>query len=93
MLDKNKMQTKSYELYYFSSCPYCIPVRLVLWWLGLKIALKDIVFHPENNASLIAGGGKNQVPCLRIESADGEVRWMYESMDIIRYFKKVTSRS
>jgi len=31
------------------------------------------------------GGGKTQVPCLRIEQAGGEVEWMYESDDIIRY--------
>jgi glutathione S-transferase len=47
--------------------------------------LKDILFHPDNNADLIAGGGKGQVPCLRIESENGNVKWMYESIDIIRY--------
>jgi glutathione S-transferase len=25
------------------------------------------------------------VPCLRIESEEGEVKWMYESMDIMGY--------
>jgi glutaredoxin 2 len=49
--------------------------------------LKDIMFHPANNTDLIAGGGKNQVPCLRIESENGHVQWMYESIDIIRYLK------
>lgn len=76
-----------YQLYYFSTCPYCIFVRLALWWLNLKIPLKDIMLHPGNNADLIAGGGKSQVPCLRIESENGDVRWMYESIDIIRYLK------
>ena len=74
-------------MYYFSTCPYCIIVRLSLWWLGLKIPLKEIMFHPENNADLIAGGGKSQVPCLRIEDENGDVHWMYESIDIIRYLK------
>ena len=45
------------------------------------------MFHPENNADLIAGGGKSQVPCLRIEDENGDVHWMYESIDIIRYLK------
>ena len=49
--------------------------------------LKDIVFQPGNNIDLIAGGGKSQVPCLRIENEAGNVRWMYESIDIIRYLK------
>ncbi len=36
--------------------------------------------------ALMQGGGKTQVPCLRIEQADGSVEWMYESNDIIEYF-------
>jgi len=39
----------------------------------------------ENATALMQGGGKTQVPCLRIEQADGSVQWMYESDDIIRY--------
>lgn len=35
--------------------------------------------------ALLHGGGKTQVPCLRIEQADGSVEWMYESDDIIGY--------
>jgi len=35
--------------------------------------------------ALMQGGGKTQVPCLRIEQADGSVEWMYESSDIINY--------
>lgn len=62
-------------------------VRLALWWLGLKVPLRDVMFHSEHNAELVAGGGKGQVPCLRIENAGGEVRWMYESIDIISYLK------
>ena len=34
---------------------------------------------------LMNGGGKTQVPCLRIESPEGDVQWMYESDDIIAY--------
>jgi glutathione S-transferase len=58
----------------------------MMWW-GLKIPLKDTLFEPGNSAELIAGGGKDQVPCLRIENEDGEVRWLYESIDIVRYLK------
>jgi len=81
-----------HQLYYFSTCPYCLVVRLYLWWLGLEVPLREIMFHPQNNADLIAGGGKSQVPCLRIEAENGDVRWMYESMDIIRYLKTVSAR-
>ena len=81
-----------HQLYYFSTCPYCLVVRLYLWWLGLEVPLREIMFHPQNNADLIAGGGKSQVPCLRIEAENGDVRWMYESMDIIRYLKTGSAR-
>ena len=42
----------------------------------------------EHAAALMQGGGKTQVPCLRIENQDGEVQWMYESDDIIQYLKQ-----
>ena len=45
------------------------------------------MFNSRNNTDLIAGGGKNQVPCLRIETGSGDVRWLYESIDIVRYLK------
>ena len=85
MLDKTLIA--GHYLYYFSTCPYCNAVRVALQTLGLQVGLKDIFSDPDNRADLIAGGGKSQVPCLRIEQENGEVQWMYESMDIIRYFK------
>lgn len=42
----------------------------------------------EHAAALKQGGGKTQVPCLRIEDQAGEVQWMYESDEIIRYLKQ-----
>lgn len=38
----------------------------------------------QHKKSLMRGGGKTQVPCLRIDSESG-TKWMYESNDIIRY--------
>lgn len=87
MLARQIKPVTGYQLYYFSTCPYCIFVRLAMLWWGLKIPLKDILFEPGNGADLIAGGGKGQVPCLRIENDDGDVRWLYESIDIVRYLK------
>ena len=83
----SKQTLEGYQLYYFATCPYCIAVRLVLWWMGLRVSLKEVLLHPENHAALVAGGGKGQVPCLRIEQANGEVKWLYESADIIRYLR------
>lgn len=40
-----------------------------------------------NRQALVLGGGKPQVPCLRIDDNDGQTDWMYESGDIIRYLR------
>ena len=37
---------------------------------------------------LIRGGGSPTVPCLRIEDSSGDVRWLYESLDIIKFLKE-----
>ena len=86
MVSKRKSIT-GHQLYYFATCPYCIFVRLALVWWGLKIPLREIMFNAQNNTDLITGGGKSQVPCLRIETGSGDVRWLYESIDIVRYLK------
>ncbi len=44
-------------MYYFATCPYCIFVRLALWRYRLDVPLKDIIFHPRNNADLVSGWG------------------------------------
>jgi len=36
---------------------------------------------------LLSGGGRAQVPCLKIETPSGS-RWLYESDDIIRYLNR-----
>ena len=78
---------ENHQLYYFSSCPYCIKVRIALWFMRIEIAMKNILSSPKYKDELISGGGKKQVPCLRIENENGETRWIYESTDIIRYFR------
>ena len=84
-MSRIKKQLTGHQLFYYAACPVCIKVRLALWFMGLELPLKDILSHPENRAELIAGGGKQQVPCLRIEDEHNGVSWMYESSDIIRY--------
>ena len=83
----SKKKVMGHQLFYYSTCPFCLVVRFALWRLGLKIPLKEILYHPKNNADLVAGGGKSQVPCLRIESESGDIQWLYESTDIIQYLK------
>ena len=84
---KKRIQVEGHQLYYYSACLYCLVVRLAIWRLGLKIPLKDILSQAGNSAELIAGGGKIQVPCLRVENKDGDVRWIYETSEIIGYLK------
>lgn len=53
---------------------------------NLNIALVDAK-QDEHQRTLTELGGKTKVPCLRIEE-QGEVRWMYESSDIINYLNQ-----
>lgn len=77
--------TKSHALYYSKYCFFC--QKVLHFFRGKKINIElrstsDRTFQSE----LMAGGGKGQVPCLRIDDGAGNVQWMYESDDIIRYF-------
>ena len=75
----------SLELYYFPTCPFCKRVLKRIDELGIedKIVLKNTRADDEAAATLLAVGGKQQVPCLFI---DGEP--LYESLDIIAYLDK-----
>jgi len=53
-------------------------------YLNVQVEQRDILQNSAYRSELINGGGKPQVPCLRIEE-DGQVSWLYESKDIIRY--------
>jgi glutaredoxin len=79
-------ETASLRLYQFEACPYCRKVSRDIRLLGLHIESPNIKRDPMARGELIAGGGKKQVPCLRIEEA-GKVRWLYESRDISGYLR------
>ncbi len=70
-------------LYHFMGCPYCGRVRVYLAKEGIKVPMKDIHADPTHRDELMTLGGKTQVPCLVI---DGKA--LYESLDIIEWFKK-----
>lgn len=74
---------QSLTLYHFAGCPYCQKVRNFLSENKINIPMKDIHENPGYRDELIKIGGKKQVPCLVI---DGKA--LYESMDIIEWFKK-----
>ena len=75
---------ESYVLYQYASCPFCARVNAFLDHFGIELERRDTLRDAEARSELISGGGRATVPCLRIESRD-QVRWMYESVDIMRY--------
>ncbi|MBM4227215.1 MAG: glutaredoxin [Gammaproteobacteria bacterium] len=81
-------QTPGHTLYYSQLCGFCSRVLQVARSMGLELELRDVDFEAGRRQELIVGGGKGQVPCLRIEGADGSVNWMYESADISHYLKE-----
>ena len=80
--------SKNLALYHFDGCPYCAKTRSVIDTLGLNIELRNIRTNPQNRIDLQNGGKKTQVPCLRIEDSNGDVKWLYESGDIIKFLRQ-----
>lgn len=78
--------TAHMSLYYYEVCPFCIRVLRELQRLNLPIERRDILHNAEHRQALVEGGRSGQVPCLRIDEADGTT-WMYESADIIAFLK------
>ena len=75
------------SLYQLFACPFCVKTRRALHRLNIDIDIKDIGKNKKFRGELEQGGGKVQVPCLRIEE-EGQVRWMYESNDIVEFIEK-----
>lgn len=80
-------ETAGLAVYEFAACPYCIKLRRAIARLNLKVPSRDTRLDPSARAELVAGGGKHQVPCLRIPGENGAAQWMYESDDIIDYLE------
>lgn len=73
-----------YELY---ACPFCIKTRRALRRLNLPMQRHDVQQGSPFRDELEQGGGRIQVPCLKICDG-GEDLWMYESGDIIQYLQQ-----
>jgi glutathione S-transferase len=71
-------------LYYSKYCFFCQKVLMFLRDKDHDLDLRS-TSDGEHAQALMQGGGKTQVPCLRIEQAEGGVEWLYESDDIIGY--------
>lgn len=75
----------SLALYHFEGCPYCSTVRQAATRLGIEVLLRDIRREPSYRAELVAARGRQTVPVLRIEKTPGDVCWLPESEDIVRW--------
>jgi len=80
-------QTASMSIYQYAACPFCVKTRRAIKRLGLNMELRDAKNDPQYRLELEQQGGKQQVPCLRIEEPDG-ITWMYESSDIVAYLNR-----
>jgi len=79
----------NYALYYSQYCYFCQKVLMSInGRADLDLDLRN-TSERQHHADLVAGGGKTQVPCLRIDHGNGKVEWMYESDDIIRFLANV----
>lgn len=88
----NTVSSPRYSLYHYRACPFCAITRSALKHIDLDVTERDIQKNGAYRSELISGGGKAQVPCLKIE-ADGREQWLYESQDIIHYLKQQASAS
>ena len=57
--------------------------------LDLDVELRHVYAEPKYRDELIEARGRGTVPVLWIQSPDGEVRWMPESLDIIEYLRRM----
>lgn len=75
-------------LYGYPECPYCRRVLGAIESLGLDVPLRNTMRDDAANEAVLAATGRETVPVLRIEYRDGRVRWMPESLDIVRYLNE-----
>lgn len=85
-MNTNNTQTR-FSLYHYPACPFCAYTRAAIKKLKLNVEQRNIAVHPGYRRELREGGGKTQVPCLKIESG-GQVKWLYESQDIINFLSR-----
>nr|WP_297348535.1 glutathione S-transferase N-terminal domain-containing protein [uncultured Glaciecola sp.] len=78
---------KELTLYQFFACPFCIKTRRAMYKMNLPIVKRSVSGGSPYRDELFQGGGKVQSPCLRIEK-DDEVKWLYESSEIIKYLQQ-----
>jgi len=84
---KIEKELENMSLYQFTACPFCIKTRRALHKMNLPMEMRNAEEGKPGREELLAGGGKIQVPCLRVQE-NGKDIWMYESGEIISYLEK-----
>lgn len=77
----------SLTLYHQPGCPFCQVTLGALDSIDTEVELRNIAGNSAYREELVKGGGKAQVPCLRIHS-DGQSHWLYESQAIIQFLRR-----
>ncbi len=79
---------RSLALYQFKTCPFCLKVRQEMHRLALPIEKRDAQHDARHKAELVQGSGRDQVPCLQVTDANGQVQWIQDSAVIIGYLNQ-----
>ncbi len=75
-------------LYTHAGCAFCFRARRALKRLQVPVEVRDVARVERYRRELIQGGGRCQVPCLKIQDRSGAERWLYESADIVDYLEQ-----
>ena len=84
----NEESTPGLAIYGYPQCPFCRRVLDAANALGLEIPLRNTLQDDDHRRELEKALGQTTVPVLRIESVGGDLNWLRESDDIIRYLSK-----
>ena len=77
------------SIYGYPQCPFCSRVLRAIDALGLDVEFRNTMQGDEYYRELTAATGRSTVPVLRIESEDGAIEWMSESIDIVAYLENL----
>lgn len=80
-------RAQTLSLYHRPTCPFCMRVFIALARLDVPVTRRSIATDAAARHELVTGGGRQQVPCLRIDE-QAQTRWLYESADIIDYLEE-----
>ncbi len=85
MTTEKTEEAVSLTLYGYPECPFCARVMDAIRSLELDIPLRNTMEDRSHRGELSDALGRTTVPVLRIEGPNGEVEWLPESADIVRF--------